>query len=77
LESKSDFTKRVKEGRVTFANTLKYVFMATSANLGNMFSMARISLAISFLPLLPSQIILTNLFGGDSINGEKPKIDVE
>jgi len=30
----------VKEGRMTFANTLKYVFMATSANFGNMFSMA-------------------------------------
>jgi P-type Mg2+ transporter len=51
----------VKEGRVTFANTLKYVFMATSANFGNMFSMAGISLVIPFLPLLPSQILLTNL----------------
>src|SRR5450759_5164884 len=29
----------VREGRTTFANTLKYVFMATSANFGNMFSM--------------------------------------
>ncbi|PSB20411.1 magnesium-translocating P-type ATPase [Phormidesmis priestleyi ULC007] len=51
----------VKEGRVTFANTLKYVFMATSANFGNMFSMAGISLVLPFLPLLPSQILLTNL----------------
>ena len=51
----------VKEGRVTFANTLKYVFMATSANFGNMFSMAGISLILPFLPLLPSQILLTNL----------------
>ena len=51
----------VKEGRVTFANTLKYVFMATSANFGNMFSMAGISLVLSFLPLLPSQILMTNL----------------
>ncbi|XZO04413.1 MAG: magnesium-translocating P-type ATPase [Microcoleus sp.] len=51
----------VKEGRVTFANTLKYVFMATSANFGNMFSMAGISLFLPFLPLLPSQILLTNL----------------
>jgi P-type Mg2+ transporter len=30
----------VREGRATFANTLKYVFIATSANFGNMFSMA-------------------------------------
>lgn len=51
----------VKEGRITFANTLKYVFMATSANFGNMFSMAGISLFLPFLPLLPSQILLTNL----------------
>jgi Mg2+-importing ATPase len=51
----------VREGRVTFANTLKYVFMATSANFGNMFSMAGVSLFLSFLPLLPKQILLTNL----------------
>jgi len=51
----------VIEGRKTFANTLKYVFMATSANFGNMFSMAGVSLIIPFLPLLPKQILLTNL----------------
>ncbi len=51
----------VREGRTTFANTLKYVFMATSANFGNMFSMAGISLFVPFLPLLPKQILLTNL----------------
>jgi len=51
----------VRQGRTTFANTLKYVFMATSANFGNMFSMAGISLFIPFLPLLPKQILLTNL----------------
>ena len=51
----------VKEGRRTFANTQKYIFMATSANFGNMFSMAGASLFLSFLPLLPKQILLTNL----------------
>ncbi|MEO0275293.1 MAG: magnesium-translocating P-type ATPase [candidate division WOR-3 bacterium] len=51
----------VREGRATFANTLKYVFMATSANFGNMFSMAGVSLVLPFLPLLPKQILLTNL----------------
>ena len=51
----------VHEGRRTFANTIKYVFMATSANFGNMFSMAGASLFLSFLPLLPTQILLTNL----------------
>jgi Mg2+-importing ATPase len=51
----------IKAGRMTFANTLKYVFMATSANFGNMFSMAGASLFLPFLPLLPKQILLTNL----------------
>ena len=52
----------VVQGRKTFANTLKYVFMATSANFGNMFSMAGASLFLPFLPLLPKQVLLTNLF---------------
>ncbi|PTR17444.1 P-type E1-E2 ATPase [Nitrosospira sp. Nsp2] len=51
----------IREGRTTFANTLKYVFKATSANFGNMFSMASASLLLPFLPLLPKQILLTNL----------------
>jgi Mg2+-importing ATPase len=51
----------VREGRATFANTMKYVLMATSANFGNMFSMAGASLFLPFLPLLPSQILLMNL----------------
>ncbi len=50
----------VREGRTTFANTLKYVFITTSANFGNMFSMAGASLFLPFLPLLPKQILLTN-----------------
>jgi Mg2+-importing ATPase len=51
----------VMEGRKTFANTMKYIFMATSANFGNMFSMAGVSLFLSFLPMLPKQILMTNL----------------
>lgn len=51
----------IREGRKTFANTLKYIFMATSANFGNMFSMAGASLFLPFLPLLPKQVLLTNL----------------
>ena len=51
----------VREGRATFANTMKYVFMATSANFGNMFSMAGASLFLTFLPLLPKQVLLMNL----------------
>ena len=51
----------IKEGRKVFLNTLKYIFMATSANFGNMFSMAGASLLLPFLPLLPKQILITNL----------------
>jgi len=51
----------VEEGRRTFANILKYVRMGTSSNFGNMLSMALASLVLSFLPLLPVQILLNNL----------------
>ncbi len=51
----------VIEGRRIFANTMKYVLMATSSNFGNMFSAAGASLFLSFLPMLPSQILLNNL----------------
>ncbi len=47
-------------GRKTFANTMKYVNVTNSANFGNMFSMAGISILIPFLPLLPYQVLLTN-----------------
>jgi Mg2+-importing ATPase len=50
----------VREGRRTFANTLKYIFITTSANFGNMLSMAGASLFLPFLPLLPTQILLNN-----------------
>jgi P-type Mg2+ transporter len=51
----------VRQGRRTFANTMKYIFISTSANFGNMFSMAGLSLFLPFLPLLPKQILFTNL----------------
>ncbi len=68
----------VKEGRRIFANTMKYVLMATSSNFGNMFSAAGASLFLSFLPMLPSQILLNNLLydvgqlaiPGDSVDAE-------
>jgi P-type Mg2+ transporter len=51
----------VVEGRRIFANTMKYVLMGTSSNFGNMFSAAGASLFLSFLPMLPSQILLNNM----------------
>jgi P-type Mg2+ transporter len=50
----------IDEGRVTFANTLKYILTTISANFGNMFSMAAASMLLPFLPLLASQILLNN-----------------
>lgn len=50
----------ILEGRRTFANTLKYVHITTSANFGNMVSMAVASLFLPFLPLLARQILLNN-----------------
>jgi P-type Mg2+ transporter len=51
----------VEEGRRTFANILKYVRMGASSNFGNMLSMAVASIALPFLPMLPTQILLNNL----------------
>jgi Mg2+-importing ATPase len=47
--------------RACFANTLKYVFTTTSANFGNMFSMAGASIFLPFLPLLAKQILLNGI----------------
>jgi Mg2+-importing ATPase len=51
----------IGEGRRIFANTIKYVLMGTSSNFGNMFSAGAGSLFLSFLPMLPTQILLNNL----------------
>ncbi|WP_422933257.1 magnesium-translocating P-type ATPase [Sinomonas sp. P47F7] len=48
-------------GRRIFANTIKYLLMGTSSNFGNMFSAAAASAFLSFLPMLPGQILLNNL----------------
>ncbi len=69
----------VREGRRTMANTLKYVYYTTSANFGNMLSMAVASLYLPFLPLLPKQILLNNFLSdipaltvaADSVDGEE------
>lgn len=61
LEKTLDVLRQgIVQGRITFANTIKYVFTTTSANFGNMVSMAGLSLMVPFLPLLPKQILLNN-----------------
>ena len=57
----SVLARGVTEGRRIFANTMKYVLMATSSNFGNMFSLTGASLLVPFLPLLPTQVLLNNL----------------
>jgi P-type Mg2+ transporter len=79
LEQGLDVLRRgIEEGRVTFANSMKYVFTTTSANFGNMFSMAGASLFLPFLPLLAKQILLNNFLSdfpaiaiaGDNVDRE-------
>jgi Mg2+-importing ATPase len=61
LQRDLDVIRRgIEEGRKTFANTLKYVLITTSANLGNMVSMAAASFFLPFLPLTAGQILLNN-----------------
>lgn len=68
----------IVEGRKTFANSLKYIFTTTSANFGNMLSMAAASLFLPFLPLLAKQILLNNFLSdipaiaiaGDRVDAE-------
>jgi Mg2+-importing ATPase len=50
----------IREGRKAFGNVMKCIFMETSSNFGNMFSMAAAALFLPFLPMLPLQIVLNN-----------------
>jgi Mg2+-importing ATPase len=50
----------VEDGRGIFANTLKYIAITTSANFGNMVSMALAAPLLPFLPLAAKQILLNN-----------------
>ncbi|MDQ2647906.1 MAG: HAD-IC family P-type ATPase, partial [Myxococcota bacterium] len=79
LEPGLDVIRRgIEEGRKTFANTLKYVLTTTSANLGNMVSMALASLFLPFLPLLPGQILLNNFLSDIPALGlADDRVDVE
>jgi Mg2+-importing ATPase len=51
----------IKEGRMIFANILKYLKVTLTSNFGNFYSVALASLFLPFVPLLPIQILLLNL----------------
>ena len=53
--------KGVEDGRIIFANINKYIKCALSSNFGNFYSIAILSLVLTFLPMLPSQILLENV----------------
>lgn len=50
----------IREGRKTFANTMKYIYINTGSTFGNMFSVSAASLMLPFLPMLPKQILMLN-----------------
>lgn len=52
--------KAIREGRRAFVNVVKYLFMGTSSNFGNMVSMAAASLFLPFLPMTATQILVNN-----------------
>lgn len=72
----------IREGRKTFANTLKYIFINTGSTFGSMCSVAFASLYLPFLPMLPKQILLTNFITDfpylsvASDNVDKEQLDV-
>jgi Mg2+-importing ATPase len=51
----------IRMGRETHANTLKYIRATLVSNFGNFYAVAIGSLFISFLPMLPKQLLLLNL----------------
>lgn len=74
----------IKEGRIIFANILKYLRVTMTSNFGNFYSVALASLFLPFVPLLPIQILLLDLLSDfpmiaiatdavDSEELEKPK----
>ena len=51
----------IREGREIFANVIKYIKITLIANFGNFYAIATASLILPYLPMLPIQILLTNL----------------
>jgi len=50
----------IRDGRAVFANSIKYLKATLASNFGNFYAIAIGSLFISFLPMLPLQILLVN-----------------
>jgi Mg2+-importing ATPase len=69
----------IESGRRAFANTLKYICITTGASFGNMVSMALATPLLPFLPMTPTQVLLTNFLtdmplmavAGDNVDCEQ------
>ncbi|CAN5183223.1 hypothetical protein BH09DEP1_BH09DEP1_7990 [soil metagenome] len=51
----------IHEGRIVFANMIKYIKATLTANFGHFYSLSIISLIIDYLPIQPSQLLLVSL----------------
>lgn len=51
----------IHEGRIIFANMIKYIKSTLAANFGHFYSLAIVSLFIDFLPMTPAQLLLVSL----------------
>lgn len=51
----------IHEGRMVFANMIKYIKSTLTSNFGHFYSLAIVSLLIDDLPMLPSQLLLVGV----------------
>lgn len=51
----------IQEGRIIFANTLKYLKTSLASTFGNFYSLAIVSLFLEYLPMLPIQLLVLNI----------------
>jgi len=51
----------IEEGRRIIINTLKYIKITIASNVGNVYSLAFSSLIINYLPMLPLQLLFSDL----------------
>lgn len=50
----------IEEGRIIFANTLKFLKITLAAGFGHFYALAIASLLVDFLPMLPVQLLVLN-----------------
>lgn len=80
-KSLSVIIEGINEGRQIFTNTIKYLKVTLSSNLGNFFALTAISLLLKFPPMRGAQILMVNfltdlplaLIGFDKVDPEETK----